>query len=69
MCPIVGKISMNITTVDASAVADVKRGDVVTVVSARKEDENSVENIARICGEIPYVILVNISPQLRRVVV
>ncbi len=69
MCPIVGKISMNITTVDASTVADVKRGDVVTVVSARKEDENSVENMARICGEIPYVILVNISPQLRRVVV
>ena len=69
MCPIVGKISMNITTVDAGAVDDVQKGDVVTVVSARKEDENSVENIARICDTIPYVILVNISPHLRRVVV
>ena len=69
VCPIVGRISMNITTVDASAVDDLQKGDEVTVISARKDDENSVENIARICDTIPYVILVNISPQLRRVVV
>lgn len=69
VCPIVGRVSMNITTVDASAVDDLQRGDAVIVVSARREDENSVENIARICDTIPYVILVNISPQLRRVVV
>ena len=69
VCPIVGRISMNITTVDAGAVADVNKGDEVTVVSVRKEDKNSVENMAKMCNTIPYVILVNISPQLRRVVV
>ena len=69
LCPIVGRVSMNITTVDAGAVDDVQRGDAVTIISLRKEAPNSVENIARLCDTIPYVILVNISPQLRRVVV
>ena len=68
-CPIVGRVSMNITTIDAGALDAVQRGDVVTVISAQKEDKNSVENIARLCNTIPYIILVNISPQLRRVVV
>ena len=68
-CPIVGRVSMNITTVDASAVDAVKKGDAVIVVSPRKEDKNSIETIAQLCDTIPYVILVNISPQLRRIVV
>ena len=69
LCPIVGSVSMNITTVDAGAVDDVQRGDEVTIISTRREAHNSIENTARLCDAIPYIILVNISPQLRRVVV
>ena len=68
-CPIVGRVSMNITTVDVRGVVGVRRGATVTVISEDPEAENAVENIARLCGTIPYVILVNISPQLKRVVV
>ena len=68
-CPIVGRVSMNITTIDASALDTVQRGDVVTIISAQKEDKNSIENIALLCDTIPYVIMVNISTQLKRVVI
>ena len=68
-CPIVGNISMNITTTDVSAVVGVKKGDEVIVISAQKKDLNAVENVAVLCDTIPYVILVNISPNLKRVVV
>lgn len=67
-CPIVGRVSMNITTVDASAVPGVQKGDEVIVVSATRGDVNTVENIAVLCGTVPYDILVHISSQLRRVV-
>lgn len=65
-CPIVGRVSMNITTVDVSHV-DAKAGDEVIVISANKDDKNSVENIAKTCRTIPYDILVHIPSQLRRV--
>lgn len=67
-CPIVGRVSMNITTVDVSGV-DAKAGDEVIVISAKKEDKNSVENIAKRCAMIPYEVLVRIPSQLRRTLV
>lgn len=67
-CPIVGRVSMNITTVDVSGV-DVKAGDEVIVISAKKEDKNSVENIAKTCEMITYEVLVKIPGQLRRVII
>lgn len=68
-CPIIGRVSMNITTIDVSDLPKAKAGDEVIVISASAEDPNSVENIARVCGTIPYEILVHIPPHLRRVVV
>ena len=68
-CPIVGRVSMNITTIDVGALDAVQRGDSVIIVSNQKGAENSVENIAQLCNTIPYVILTNISSQLRRIVV
>ena len=69
LCPIVGRVSMNITTIDAGALDAVQRGDSVIIVSNQKSAKNSVANIAQLCNTIPYVILTNISPQLRRIVV
>ncbi|MDO8668021.1 MAG: alanine racemase [bacterium] len=68
-CPIIGRVSMNITTVDASALAEVKLGDKVTVISNIKEDLNSVENLAKLAQTIPYEILVHIPQHLRRLIV
>jgi alanine racemase len=68
-CPIIGRVSMNITTVDVSKVRNVARGDRVVVISRNGEDPNSVENIATTTETIPWEILVHIPQHLRRTVV
>ncbi len=68
-CPIVGRVSMNISSIDVSAVPDVAIGDEVIVVSADSKAPNSVENIARLCDTITYDIVVRIPAHLSRVVV
>lgn len=67
-CAIVGRVSMNITSFDISHLPDVRVGEPVTVISRDPSNQNSVENIARECGTIPYDILVRIPAHLRRVV-
>lgn len=67
ICPIVGRVSMNITSVDVSAVPGVKMGDRVTVLSAEAGAPNSAEAIAALCGTIQRDILVGIPRHLRRV--
>lgn len=66
LCPILGRVSMNIISVDVSNVSDIQAGDEAVVVSAEVEDKNSVKNIAKECGTIPYEILVHIPQHLRR---
>lgn len=68
-CPLIGRVSMNITTLDVSAVPDVGLGDKVIIISDNQEDKNSVANMAELAQTIPYEILVHIPPHLRRVVV
>jgi alanine racemase len=67
-CPIVGRVSMNITSIDISNVVDAHIGDEATVISSDAIDVNGVESIARLCGTIPYEILVHIPAHLRRTV-
>jgi alanine racemase len=68
-CPILGRVSMNITSINASEVADLKLEDGVEIISPESKDINSVENIANLCNTIPYVILVHIPPHLKRTLV
>jgi len=68
-CPIVGRVSMNITTVDVSAFPDLELGEKVIIRSANSKDPNSVENIAKMCNTVPYEILIHIPAQLRRVLI
>ena len=68
-CPIVGKVSMNTTTIDVSAVEDPRRGEEVVVISAEKDAVNSVAAIASLCEASPYHILAAVSPMLQRIVV
>ncbi len=67
-CPIVGRVSMNITSIDVTGVPEVKLGDLVVVLGNEPEKENSVENMAKMANTIPYEILVHIPQHLRRVV-
>ncbi len=67
-CSIVGRVSMNITSVDLGTVSEIKIGDKVVVISSNSQEENSVENMAKLAHTIPYDILVHIPQHLRRIV-
>jgi alanine racemase len=68
-CPIVGRVSMNISSIDVTDVPDVKIEEPVVVISGSKNDKNSVENLAKLCGCIPYEILVHVPQHLRRIII
>lgn len=68
-CPIIGRVSMNITTVDISECKNLRIGEPVLAISSRPEDTNAVRHIAKICKCIPYEVLVHIPQNLRRIVV
>jgi len=69
LCPIIGRVSMNITTVDVSNVPDIILGDKAIVISNNENDPNSIINIAKMCNVIPYEILAQIPQHLRRTVI
>lgn len=69
LCPIIGRISMNISTVDISQASDVKIGDEVVVISNEPDNKNSIQSIAKITQTIPYEIVIYIPEHLKRVVV
>lgn len=68
-CPILGKVSMNITTIDITHLKNPQIGEEVIVYSNNSSDKNSIENIAKTCNKIPYEILVNLAESTRRVVI
>ncbi|KKW45446.1 MAG: Alanine racemase [Parcubacteria group bacterium GW2011_GWB1_56_8] len=67
--PIAGRVSMNITTADATSLPDVRLEEEAILISEDPADQNSIERIAGICGTIPYDIAVRIPPHLRRIMV
>ena len=68
-CKIVGRVSMNITTIDLSGIIDPYISQEVEVFSSRASDPNSIQNAARICQTIPYDILVGLAASTKRVII
>lgn len=68
-CPIVGRVSMNVTTIDISEMPAASVGTEVTVLCREATDVCSVQRTAERCHTIPYEILVHLPPHLRRVIV
>lgn len=68
-CPIIGRISMNVTTIDLTAIKKPFLGQEVVVFSSNPEDPNSIQNAAKICETLPHDLLVHINPAFRREVV
>ena len=67
-CPIVGRVSMNITTIDVSNVTQPPAvGQKVIVYSNQPTDDNSVANAAATAETIPYEIFVHLAESIRRV--
>lgn len=65
-CPIIGRVSMNITTIDVTNISNVKMGTEVTVISNISGDQNSIGMMARKCNTITYDIAVHIPAHIRR---
>jgi alanine racemase len=68
-CPILGRISMNITVIDISRVHSAHVGQKVVVYSKDSHAMNSIAHCAELCQTIPYELLVHLAPSVKRVVV
>ncbi len=65
--PIIGRISMDATVVDLSAVPDAEAGDVATLVGRDGADRITVDEVAARCATISYEILTGLGARLPRV--
>lgn len=63
---IVGRISMDLTVVDVTGLAEVEAGDVATFIGAEGEEEILVDEVAARVGTISYEILTGLTPRLPR---
>ncbi len=65
---IIGRVSMNITTIDITDINDAKIGDKVIVISSNENDPNSMLNISKETT-LARDLAVNIASHLKRVVI
>ena len=66
-CPVVGRISMDLTTVDVTPLANVAVGDEVVLLGSQGTETIRPEEWAAASGTIPYEVLTNISRRVPRV--
>lgn len=65
--PIIGRISMDMTTVDLTEVPEAEPGEVVTLIGRDGDAEITLDEVAAQCGTISYEILTGLTPRLPRV--
>lgn len=64
--PIVGRVSMDYTTVDVTNLPALSLGETATLVGADGAERIRVEEIAKLAGTIPYEILCQIGKRVKR---
>ncbi len=67
--PIIGAVSMDVTTIDVSACPGLAPGDPVTIIGTDGEARQDAAGLAHDAGVIPYAILCGITTRVRRVYV
>jgi alanine racemase len=65
--PVIGRVSMDLTTVDLSDIPQASIGDEVTVIDNDPLSPASAYELARLAETIPYEILCRIGPRVKRV--
>lgn len=69
-CPVVGRVSMNMSTIDVSRVIPAPQlEEEVEVISRMPDKGNSVERLAAACSTIPYEVLVGLDSGISRTLV
>lgn len=69
LAPIVGAVSMDLTTIDASGSPEIRTGDAVTILGSEGGVSIDAQQIARLAGTISYGVLCGISARVKRVYV
>ena len=67
--PIRGRVSMDQVIIDLTDIPSAAVGDKVEIISPNPAAPNSVENLARLAGTIPYEITCALGPRIKRVMV
>ena len=68
-CPVLGRVCMNMTILDLSAVLDAEVGDEITLIGKDQSEELNAEEIAAWAQTIQYELVTRISPELPRLIV
>lgn len=69
LAPMVGAVSMDLTTIDVTACPDLRPGDAVTLLGTEGSVSIDAQQIARIAGTISYSVLCGIHARVKRVFV
>ncbi len=67
--PILGAISMDLTSIDATDCPELRPGDPVTLIGEECGEKIDAQQIARTAGTISYAVLCGISVRVRRIYV
>ncbi len=68
-CKIIGRVSMNIATIDLSDIKNPTIEDEILIYSSNHKDKNSIYNTSKIIGQNQYIILTHIQSLTKRVIV
>lgn len=63
LAPITGRVCMDMTMIDISHIPEAKIGDEVAIF----DHDHPIEVLAKACGTIPYEIMTNLNPRIRKV--
>lgn len=65
--PVIGKVTMDQTMIDVTAIKGVKVGDEVVLIGKQGRNEINVEKLARLAGTIAYDFICGISNRVPRI--
>jgi alanine racemase len=69
LAPIVGAVSMDLTTIDVTASPELSPGDAVTLLGSEGAVSIDAQQMARVAGTISYAVLCGIHARVKRVYV
>ena len=69
LVPIVGAVSMDLTTIDVTSCPELKPGDAVMLLGSEGEVHIDAQQMAKLAGTISYSVLCGIHARVKRVYV
>jgi alanine racemase len=69
LAPIIGAVSMDLSTIDVTNAPPVRQGDMVTLLGKEGNVSVDAQEIARLAGTISYSVLCGIHARVKRIYV